>query len=304
MAKRGKPRVPRSWHEAAAPIRDAARDPRNQFDGIDAWRRDAEETVHRLFVALRARKPDAAADVRATQERYWRAAVASSKAHAQADHRADMAELDAFNRKTTEKALEFRMRHAEARRSAGSHDRLSRLNFAAAAAMGALLEAMGHYSNPLSDESGPTVEVLLQPARRDPITRLALSGKLDPDQVRSAREIEWVLQAMTAEVGSSAMRIVSAGTAPKGSGRRGGDVSSHAAWLHAKVYRPWLERCDGSALRGKAVLDIVVHGVAVAVVARRERMRPARVEKLLGEALELYQRIRDNPDRAYLGPDG
>jgi hypothetical protein len=239
---------------------------------VREWRREFEPVAERCYQAFMARKPDAMVEAIRRREIFWRTGVQLARRVAQIER------PDACPIKPDDDLERTRL--------------CSRLYLVGAEALSAMIDELGWRSNPYQEDRGPTVEVLMKPARRDPILRLAEAGVLDRDQVSSAREIGWIVESVTADVKTATSRIVAAGRAPRKSGRDAAEMSNSAAHLHALVYRPWFEAAERRDLRPRALLDIIVGGVAIAWVARQQRMRQDGMIERLADGLDSYRSIR------------
>lgn len=152
-------------------------------------------------------------------------------------------------------------------------------------------------SGPLRrEESGPTAEAATRPASTDPIAMLHGKGKLDQDQVRAAREIAWVHEAIT-RAGRVRVSRLSEVDPPKGWQEM--PLPERAALVHAKRFLPWAEQLRAEA---PGTLDIVLRvavlGAAVYPVARKHRIGWATCVARLAEGLDRYwRRPEDHLDR-------
>lgn len=140
-----------------------------------------------------------------------------------------------------------------------------------------------------AQEDGPTAETATQPADIDPIAMLQGKGRLNDDQVRAAREIAWVHEAMT-RAGRARVSRLSQIDPP--AGWHEVPLPERAAFLHAKRFRPWAERLRRDA---PATFDIVfrvaVLGISVYGVARANRMSWNRCVAKLADGLDQYWRL-------------
>jgi hypothetical protein len=139
-----------------------------------------------------------------------------------------------------------------------------------------------------TEDVGPVAEMMAWPASIDPIALLQGKGKLDDDQVRAAREIGWVYEAIT-RVGRARVSRLSEIDRPKGWQEM--PLPERAALIHAKRFVPWAERLRAEA---PATLDIVLRvavlGTAIYPVARRHRIGWETCVARLGEGLDRYWR--------------
>ena len=136
------------------------------------------------------------------------------------------------------------------------------------------------------DDSGPVAEMAVRPAASDPIDLLHGKGKLNDDQVRAAREISWVYEAIT-RAGRPRVSRLSEIDPPKG--WQEVPLPERAALIHAKRFVPWAERLRADA---PATLDIVLRvavlGMAIYPVARKHRIGWAGCVTRLADGLDRY----------------
>ncbi len=136
------------------------------------------------------------------------------------------------------------------------------------------------------DDSGPVAEMTVRPAASDPIDLLHGKGKLNDDQVRAAREISWVYEAIT-RAGRPRVSRLSEIDPPKG--WQEVPLPERAAFIHAKRFVPWAERLRADA---PATLDIVLRvavlGMAIYPVARKHRIGWGGCVARLGDGLDRY----------------
>lgn len=139
-----------------------------------------------------------------------------------------------------------------------------------------------------AEDDGPTAEAATRPAVIDPIVMLQGKGRLSEDQVRAAREMAWVHEAMT-RAGRARVSRLSQIDAP--AGWHDVPLPERAAFLHARRFRPWAERLRRDA---PATFDIVfrvaVLGISVYGVARAHRMSWNRCVVKLADGLDQYWR--------------
>jgi hypothetical protein len=90
-----------------------------------------------------------------------------------------------------------------------------------------------------AEDMGAAAELAVRPASIDPIDLLHGKGKLDQDQVRAAREIGWVYEAIT-RAGRARVSRLSEFDPPKGLQEM--PLPERAALIHAKRFVPWAER--------------------------------------------------------------
>jgi hypothetical protein len=136
---------------------------------------------------------------------------------------------------------------------------------------------------------GPVAEMAVRPAAIDPIDLLQGKGKLSGDQVRAAREISWVYEAIT-RAGRARVSRLSEVDPPKGWQEM--PLPERAALIHAKRFVPWAERLRANA---PATLDIVmrvaVQGMAIYPVARKHRIGWASCVAKLADGLDRYWQV-------------
>jgi hypothetical protein len=139
-----------------------------------------------------------------------------------------------------------------------------------------------------AQEEGGTAEAASRPATIDPVTMLQGKGKLSEDQVRAAREIAWVHQAIT-RAGRARVSRLSQFDAP--AGWQEVPLPERAALIHAKRFRPWAESLRKTAPATlEIVLQVVVLGISVYSVARARRMSWNGCVARLADGLDLYWR--------------
>lgn len=138
------------------------------------------------------------------------------------------------------------------------------------------------------DDLGPVAELKARPAAIDPIDLLQGKGKLSEDQVRAAREIGWVYEAITRAGRARVSRLCEIDP-PKGWQEMA--LPERAALIHAKRFLPWAERLRASA---PATLDIVLRvavlGMAIYPVARQHRIGWSGCLAKLADGLDQYWR--------------
>jgi hypothetical protein len=137
-----------------------------------------------------------------------------------------------------------------------------------------------------SDDTGPAAEAKARRAAIDPIDLLHGKGKLSADQVRAAREIAWVHEAIT-RAGRARVSRLSEIDPPTGWHEMA--LPERAALIHAKRFVPWAERLRRSA---PATLDIVlwaaVLGTAIYPLARKHRIGWQSCVTRLADGLDQY----------------
>lgn len=148
---------------------------------------------------------------------------------------------------------------------------------------------------PAREDAGAPAEAAARPASTDPIEMLFGKGRLDADQVRAAREIAWVHEAIT-RAGRARVSRLSEIEPPKG--WREMPVSERAALVHAKRFMPWAERLRAQApVTLDIVLRVVVLGAAIYPVARKHKIGWATCLAKLADGLDQYWRRPDDGDR-------
>ena len=141
------------------------------------------------------------------------------------------------------------------------------------------------------EDQGPAAELAARPAASDPIDLLHGKGRLNSDQVRAAREISWVYEAIT-RAGRPRVSRLSEIDPPKG--WREVPLPERAAFIHAKRFVPWAERLRASApVTLDIVLRVAVLGMAIYPVARKHRIGWAGCIARLADGLDRYNRLRD-----------
>ena len=137
-----------------------------------------------------------------------------------------------------------------------------------------------------SGDTGPAAEAKVRRAATDPIDLLHGKGKLSADQVRAAREIAWVHEAIT-RAGRARVSRLSEIDPPTGWHEMA--LPERAALIHAKRFVPWAERLRRSA---PATLDIVLRaavlGTAIYPLARKHRMGWQSCVARLADGLDQY----------------
>lgn len=150
-------------------------------------------------------------------------------------------------------------------------------------------------ARPAGEDAGASAEAATRPASADPIEMLYGKGRLDADQVRAAREIAWVHEAIT-RAGQARVSRLSEIEPPKG--WREMPVSERAALVHAKRFMPWAERLRAQApVTLDIVLRVVVLGAAIYPVARKHKIGWATCLAKLADGLDQYWRRPDDGDR-------
>lgn len=139
-----------------------------------------------------------------------------------------------------------------------------------------------------AQEEGGTAEAASRPASIDPVTMLQGKGKLSEDQVRAAREIAWVHEAIT-RAGRARVSRLSQIDPP--AGWQEIPLPERAALIHAKRFRPWAEGLrKTSPMTLEIVLQVVVLGISVYSVARARRMSWNGCVTRLADGLDRYWR--------------
>lgn len=156
-----------------------------------------------------------------------------------------------------------------------------------------------------SDDTGPAAEAQARRAAIDPIDLLHGKGKLSADQVRAAREIAWVHEAIT-RAGRARVSRLSEIDPPAGWHEMA--LPERAALIHAKRFVPWAERLRRGA---PATLDIVLRaavlGTAIYPLARKHRIGWQSCVTRLADGLDQYwqptppasKAVGFAPDRGY-----
>lgn len=145
------------------------------------------------------------------------------------------------------------------------------------------------------NDLGPVAELKARPAAIDPIDLLQGKRKLTEDQVRAAREIGWVYEAITRASRARVSRLCEVDP-PKGWQEM--PLPERAALIHAKRFLPWAERLRAAA---PATLDIVLRvavlGQAIFPVARRHKIGWSTCVAKLADGLDQYWRRPGGGDR-------
>ncbi len=151
-------------------------------------------------------------------------------------------------------------------------------------------------------EEGGTAEAASRPAMTDPVTMLQGKGRLNEDQVRAAREIAWVHEAIT-RAGRARVSRLSQIDPP--AGWQEIPLPERAAVIHAKRFRPWAEDLRKSApVTLDIVLQVVVLGISVYSVARARRMSWNGCVTRLADGLDRYWRRGTMQRASQGGADG
>ena len=213
-----------------------------------------------LKQALRMRKPDAVARVRAETGRLEREVEALQGRKALAE------------RTGTDEALKQQLSETIA-------ERLRRIS-----ALAGLVRMFGGRAK--EEDLGPAAELAVRPAAIDPIDLLQGKGKLSDDQVRAAREISWVYEAIT-RAGRARVSRLSEIDPPKGWQEM--PLPERAALVHAKRFAPWAERLRADApMTLDIVMRVVVLGMAIYPVARKHRIGWGTCVAKLADGLDRY----------------
>lgn len=219
--------------------------------------------------ALRMRKPDAGAQVR-------RETVRLEREIESLQERRRLGERSSANA-----ALDTRLAEAIA-------DRLRRISDLAG-----LSRTCGGKAR--DDDPGPVPEMAMRPAAIDPIDLLHGKGKLNHDQVRAAREVGWVYEAITRAGRARVSRLSEIG---QPNGWQEMPLPERAALVHAKRFVPWTERLRKDA---PATLDIVLRvavlGMAIYPVARKHRIGWASCVARLADGLDRYWQAPKDGER-------
>ena len=135
---------------------------------------------------------------------------------------------------------------------------------------------------------GPVAELKARPATIDPIDLLQGKGKLTEDQVRAAREIGWVYEAIT-RAGRARISRLCEIDPPMGWQEMA--LPERAALIHAKRFLPWAERLRATApVTLDIVLRVAVLGTAIYPVARHHRIGWSSCVAKLADGLDQYWR--------------
>ena len=135
---------------------------------------------------------------------------------------------------------------------------------------------------------GPVAELKARPATIDPIDLLQGKGKLTEDQVRAAREIGWIHEAIT-RAGRARVSRLCEFDPPKGWQEM--LLPERAALVHAKRFLPWAERLRAAApVTLDIVLRVAVLGTAIYPVARHHRIGWKACVARLADGLDQYWR--------------
>jgi len=138
------------------------------------------------------------------------------------------------------------------------------------------------------NDLGPVAELKARPASIDPIDLLQGKGKLTEDQVRAAREIGWVYEAIT-RAGRARVSRMCEIDPPKGWQEM--PLPERAALIHAKRFLPWAERLRATAPTTlDIVLRVAVLGTAIYPVARHHKIGWASCVARLADGLDQYWR--------------
>lgn len=141
---------------------------------------------------------------------------------------------------------------------------------------------------------GPVPEMAVRPADIDPIDLLHGKGRLSDDQVRAAREINWVHEAIT-RAGRARVSRLSEIDPPKGWQEM--PLPERAALIHAKRFVPWAERLRTNApMTLDIVLRVAVLGSAIYPVARKHRIGWKKCVAKLADGLDQYWRASRHGD--------
>ena len=146
-----------------------------------------------------------------------------------------------------------------------------------------------------TDDVGPAAEMKARPASIDPIDLLQGKGELGADQVRAAREIAWVYEAIT-RAGRARVSRLSQVDPPKGWQEM--PLPERAALIHAKRFVPWAERLRATApVTLDIVLRVTVLGSAIYPVARKHRIGWRTCVARLADGLDQYWQRPSNEGR-------
>jgi hypothetical protein len=138
------------------------------------------------------------------------------------------------------------------------------------------------------EDLGPAAELKARPANIDPVDLLQGKGKLTEDQVRAAREIGWVYEAIT-RAGRARVSRMCEIDPPKGWQEM--PLPERAALIHAKRFVPWAKRLrDAAPVTLDIVLRVAVLGTAIYPVARHHKIGWAACVAKLADGLDQYWR--------------
>jgi hypothetical protein len=141
-----------------------------------------------------------------------------------------------------------------------------------------------------TNSDGPPAEAKVRPAAVDPIDLLQGKGKLSADQIRAAREIAWVHEAITR---AGRARVSRLSEIEPSRGWQEMALPERAALIHAKRFVPWAKHLQAHA---PATLDIVLRatvlGIAIYPIARKHRIGWATCVARLADGLDEYWRRR------------
>ena len=138
------------------------------------------------------------------------------------------------------------------------------------------------------EDLGPVAELKARPASVDPIDLLQGKGKLTEDQVRAAREIGWVYEAITRAGRARVSRLCEIDPP---NGWQEMPLPERAALIHAKRFLPWAERLRAAApVTLDIVLRVAVLGTAIYPVARHHKVGWATCVAKLADGLDQYWR--------------
>ena len=138
------------------------------------------------------------------------------------------------------------------------------------------------------EDLGPVAELKARPAAIDPIDLLQGKGRLSEDQVRAAREIGWVYEAITRAGRARVSRLCEIDPP---NGWQEMTLPERAALIHAKRFLPWAERLRAAApVTLDIVLRVAVQGTAIYPVARHHRIGWSTCVAKLADGLDQYWR--------------
>jgi hypothetical protein len=144
------------------------------------------------------------------------------------------------------------------------------------------------------NDLGPVAELKARPANIDPIDLLQGKRKLTEDQVRAAREIGWVYEAIT-RAGRARISRLCEIDPPQGWQEM--PLPERAALIHAKRFLPWAERLRAAApVTLDIVLRVVVLGTAIYPVARHHKIGWNACVAKLADGLDQYWRRSGDGD--------
>lgn len=152
----------------------------------------------------------------------------------------------------------------------------------------AIISEFGGKYTPRED-FGPTPEQVVKPSRRDNILSLQESGRLTHDHVRAARELQDIIENITACVHAKGQKFerTSPGMVSDGHVER--------AYRWSKLYLPWHERMKTSkdgARKCRLVLAVLIDGLSLDMARRHCCMSYDRGHKYFVDAMDSFIDLR------------